>query len=98
MASAEAIYVSAASLWEIAVKVRIGKLKADPEELVAKLTASGFHPLPVLPQHTLPVAQLPLHHADPFDRMLIAQAISEQIWLLTTDSQLPQYTELVLRV
>ena len=98
MASADTIYISTASLWEIAIKVRIGKLKADPAELVAQLISSGFDPLPIQPEHVLPVARLPLYHSDPFDRMLVAQAMHEGMKLLTTDRKLPQYSDLVIRV
>lgn len=96
--SADAIYISSASLWEIAIKVRLGKLKADLQEMVDDLEPSGYRVLPVFPQYAVTVAQLPMHHRDPFDRMLVAQAMSEQIWLLTSDSQLPRYSDLVLKV
>jgi PIN domain nuclease of toxin-antitoxin system len=98
MASATAIYVSSISLWEIAIKVRQGKLQADLVDLVDKLEPSGFLPLPVLPIHAVPIAAMPLHHRDPFDRMLVAQATAEQLWLLTADAQLSQYSNLVIRV
>ena len=96
--SAESTFVSSASLWEIAIKVRLGKLKGDVQEMIDDLEPSGYRALPVLPHHTVAVAQFSLHHRDPFDRILIAQAISEQIWLLTTDAQLPQYSDRVIRV
>jgi len=96
--AADSICVSTATLWEIAIKVRLGKLKADIEELVEDLLSSGYHVIPVLPVHTIQVSRLPVHHGDPFDRMLIAQAISEQMWLITADAQLPQYSQLVIRV
>jgi PIN domain nuclease of toxin-antitoxin system len=95
---AEAAYVSVASLWEIAIKVRIGKLKADLRELLASIEAANLFELPVLARHTPLVSTLPLHHADPFDRLLIAQAISESLHLLTADPQLKQYSDLVIQV
>jgi len=98
LAADSSIYVSTASLWEIAIKVRIGKLKANLDELVDDLAPSGYQVVPVLPVHTIQVSRLPLLHGDPFDRMLIAQAMSEQMWLITADAQLPQYSELVIRV
>jgi len=98
MDSAEAIYVSSATLWEIAIKVRTGKLKVELDELVEKMGPSGFHSLPILPSHTTLIAKLPMHHRDPFDRMLVAQAISEEIWLLTSDRQLRQYSDRVVHV
>lgn len=98
MTVAEEIFVSSVSIWEIAIKARLGKMRADPQLLVEKMLASGFHELAVLYRHATEVANLPLHHADPFDRLLVAQAIQEQLWLLTTDAQLPQYSDLVIRV
>src|SRR5271165_4823170 len=69
--NAEAVYISAASFWEIAIKVRVGKLKADLPELLASLAAANLTELPVLARHTTLVSALPLYHADPFDRLLI---------------------------
>jgi PIN domain nuclease of toxin-antitoxin system len=98
MADAEAVFVSAVSIWEIAIKVRIGKMKANPKRIVQFLGAAGFIELPVFSRHTVLVAELPMHHADPFDRMLIAQAMSEPLHLLTADAQLRQYSDLVIQV
>jgi len=95
---ADAAFVSAVSLWEIAIKVRVGKLKADIPELLCSLEAANLLELPVLARHTPIVATLPLYHSDPFDRLLIAQAISEPLHLLTSDPQLKQYSELVIQV
>jgi PIN domain nuclease of toxin-antitoxin system len=96
--NADAVFVSAVSLWEIAIKVRVGKLKADVSELISSLEAANLIELPVLARHTPLVSILPLHHADPFDRLLIAQAMSEPLHLLTADPQLKQYSELVIVV
>jgi PIN domain nuclease of toxin-antitoxin system len=98
MLEADAVYVSAASLWEIAIKVRLGKLKVDIDEMIATIAPAGFLTLPVTPQHAAQIAGLPLHHTDPFDRMLVAQALSQPLHLLTVDSQLPQYSSLVIQV
>ena len=95
---AEEVFVSAASIWEIAIKVRLGKMKADPHELLDHIEASGFQELPVWSKHALLVADLPMHHTDPFDRLLIAQAMSEPLHLLTADAQLRQYSDLVVQV
>jgi PIN domain nuclease of toxin-antitoxin system len=89
------IFVSTVSLWEIATKASIGKLTADVAEIRAAIAASGFLELPVLGEHSETLATLPLHHRDPFDRMLVAQAIAEPMRLLTGDGQLAVYTELV---
>jgi PIN domain nuclease of toxin-antitoxin system len=95
---AEAVFVSSASIWEIAIKVKLGKLKADPKRLLERIDASGMRELPVFSRHTVLVSDLPLLHSDPFDRLLIAQAMSEPLHLLTTDSRLKQYSELVIQV
>jgi PIN domain nuclease of toxin-antitoxin system len=98
MNKAAAVLVSAASIWEIAIKVRIGKMKADPNRIVELMEAAGFQELPVFSRHTVLVADLPMHHGDPFDRLLIAQAMSEPLNLLTADAQLKQYSDLVIEV
>lgn len=92
------IFVSTVSLWEIVTKVSIGKLAADIAEIRAAIAASGFLELPVLGEHTATLATLPLHHRDPFDRMIVAQAITEPMRLLTGDRQLAAYSELVQTV
>jgi len=94
----ETVYISSASLWEAVIKIGLGKLAADPTELVAGIRASGFEPLPITPEHTLALFGLADHHKDPFDRMLIAQAISEPLRLVTTDGVLSGYSELVIQV
>jgi PIN domain nuclease of toxin-antitoxin system len=95
---AQAVFVSSVAVWEIAIKVRIGKMNADPRSIVELLETAGFHELPVFSRHAVLVADLPLHHADPFDRLLVAQAISEPLNLLTADTQLMQYGPNVLIV
>jgi PIN domain nuclease of toxin-antitoxin system len=67
LASAEIVYVSAASIWEIAIKNRLGNMTGDAEAFAAAIDASGFQELPVTGKHAAAVARLPLHHADPFD-------------------------------
>ncbi|ODU10510.1 MAG: twitching motility protein PilT [Rubrivivax sp. SCN 71-131] len=96
--AADEVHVSAASIWEIAIKVRLGKLRADPAELVTAIDASGFVELPVRAVHTAGVAQLALHHHDPFDRLLVAQALAEPLRLLTADAALAAYGDIVLPV
>jgi PIN domain nuclease of toxin-antitoxin system len=96
--SAEQVFVSAASIWEIAIKARLGKIAADAAELAAAIPASGFAELPVSAVHAAAVAQLALHHADPFDRLLVAQALAEPLRLLTADAALVPYSDLVTLV
>lgn len=94
--AADEVYVSAASLWEVAIKVRLGKLDVDPQALLAAIEPSGFQELPVRAVHAVGVAQLAPHHNDPFDRLLIAQAIAEPLRLLTVDAMLAKYSDVVL--
>jgi PIN domain nuclease of toxin-antitoxin system len=88
------VYVSAASTWEIAIKVAIGKL-ALPEEpekyVLARMREFGLRELPILTKHTFEVGRLPLHHADPFDRMLISQARVEEMVIVTSDRIFARY-------
>lgn len=95
---ADAAYVSAASIWEIAIKSRLGKIEADPHELAAAIAASGFLELPVSATHAAGVAALEFHHNDPFDRLLIAQALAEPLRLVTADEALARYSDIVLLV
>jgi PIN domain nuclease of toxin-antitoxin system len=93
--TAEVNYVSAASLWEIAIKASLGKLEIDSDALEEQLDVAGFQPLPITWQHTVQLRKMPMHHRDPFDRMLIAQAMCEPLRLLTHDAGLSAYSDLV---
>ena len=96
--AAEAVFVSAVSVWEMAIKVRLGKMKGDPARLAEYIAQSGFTELPIWSRHAKLVATLPLHHTDPFDRLLIAQAMAEPLHLLTSDTKLRPYSDLVVCV
>ena len=93
---ADEVFVSAASIWEIAIKVRLGRLQADPVSMVGAIEESGFKELPVRAAHAAHVASLPLHHTDRFDRLLVAQAVTEPLRLLTADDALAIYSELIV--
>jgi PIN domain nuclease of toxin-antitoxin system len=93
--SASAVFVSAASIWEIAIKARLGKLQADPAALLEAIDASGFIELSVTARHAAKVAELPDLHPDPFDRLLVAQAICEPLLLVTADTPLAGYGDAV---
>ena len=95
IAAAAEVYVSSASIWEASIKIGIGKLQADPEELVLGIEGSGFTELPISAAHAARVATLPRHHNDPFDRLLLAQAIEGPLALISSDAMLTEYTELV---
>ena len=90
------VFVCAASIWEIGIKTRLGKLTADPAEVLAALEPAGFLSLPVTGEHAARVATLPPVHRDPFDRLLVAQALTEPMRLLTGDPLLAHYGETVL--
>jgi PIN domain nuclease of toxin-antitoxin system len=88
------VLVSAASVWEIAIKASIGRLKiarADVMKLPELIDASGFDELPVLARHAAAVSALPMHHRDPFDRLLIAQTRTERLALVTIDPAIRRY-------
>ena len=89
------VFVSAASLWEVSIKAALGKLAADPAELLAEIEPAGFTLLPITGEHAAAVAKLPAVHADPFDRMLVAQAKTEPLLLLTNDAVLAGYGDCV---
>jgi PIN domain nuclease of toxin-antitoxin system len=80
----------------VAIKARLGKIEVDPNELVAAIEASGFVELPVRAAHAAGVSGLALHHNDPFDRLLIAQALAEPLRLLTADTALARYSDIVM--
>lgn len=88
------MFFSAASAWEIAIKWSLGKLTlpADPVEYVpTRIDQTGVLALAIRPAHALQVARLPPHHRDPFDRLLIAQAVVEDLVLMTGDRQIEPY-------
>ncbi|MBI2325712.1 MAG: type II toxin-antitoxin system VapC family toxin [Chloroflexi bacterium] len=88
------VYVSAATAWEIAIKARTGKIGVvgDPQRFVPEqIAANSFSPLPVSIRHALKVADLPMIHRDPFDRLLVAQASVDDLGLVTADPQVRKY-------
>lgn len=91
------VYFSAASIWEIAIKTALGKVdfQYSPEDIAQAAKDTGFIELPVSAAHGAKVSHLPLHHLDPFDRLLVAQALLMPAQLLTADSALVPYSELV---
>ena len=94
------LYLSAASAWEIAIKFALGKLElpAPPSDLVPDLMSkSSVTALPIRHGHALRVAELPPHHRDPFDRLLVAQAQLENLPILTADPQFELYEVEVIR-
>jgi PIN domain nuclease of toxin-antitoxin system len=98
-ANKEEVYLSAASSWEIAIKVALGKFQLpDPPQryVPERMALLGLHALPITHIHTLAVSELPPHHKDPFDRLLIAQARSERMTLMTADRECTKYPVQIL--
>ena len=84
------VLLSAAVAWEVAIKRSLGKLQA-PADLTATLLGAGVQPLPITLEHASAVEALPWHHRDPFDRMLIAQAIVEGATIVSQDERIQSY-------
>lgn len=84
------VFVSVATLWEVAIKQALGKI-AEPAELPERIRDSGLRELPIRGDHAIAAGRLPLIHRDPFDRMLIAQARCDGLTLLTRDRDIHQY-------
>ena len=90
IADAHEVYLSAASAWELTIKTALGKVRRS-RSLATVASDSGFLELPVLIRHAEQLADLPPLHRDPFDRLLVAQALSEGLTLVTRDAQLVAY-------
>ncbi|MEZ0609443.1 type II toxin-antitoxin system VapC family toxin [Fibrella sp. WM1] len=95
---ANALFVSIASIWEIAIKRSLGKLAiSQPTQVIVdELPTLGISLLPILASHAIQVEQLPFHHRDPFDRIIIAQALSEDCVIVSKDGNFPLYAVPVL--
>lgn len=91
------VAISAASVWEAAINRALGKLTFDPVEWQGTARSQGFNELPVRTEHAWFASELPRHHDDPFDRMLIAQAILEGLTVMTGDRIFEQYPVATLR-
>ena len=95
---ADSVHVSTVTLWEVAIKRSLGKLRLDPDVLDAHLASGMMQPLAITWAHARRLRTLPPHHGDPFDRMLVAQALCEPLRLLTHDATLAVYSDLVILV
>jgi PIN domain nuclease of toxin-antitoxin system len=98
MDSANEVFVSAASIWEVSIKSALGQIEVDPNELVESIQTCGFKELHISSRHAVETAKLPHHHRDPFYRLLVAQSLVEPAHLLTHDRQLTAYGETILLV
>lgn len=94
--AADQVYVSAASGWEIAIKASLGRLSTD-RRVADAVVESGFEELPVRLAHAEAIQDLPWHHRDPFDRLLVAQAVVEGLTLVTRDRIFGKYDVKALR-
>lgn len=96
--TATEIYVSAATFWEMSIKVGLGKLNADLDEIREYCRESGFIELPIAVEHAIAVKDLEHHHRDPFDRLIVATAMTEPMKLLTSDPMVARYSSLAVLV
>ena len=92
------VFISTASFWEIMIKIRAGKLSTDLDHLRIFAKSHAFFELPITSEYTKSYLELPQLHKDPFDHMLLAQAISHPMRFITGDSLLAQYSSLVMVV
>lgn len=90
------VYVSSATVWEVSIKQALGKL--GPPDLPEKIRDSGFRHLGITADHGIAAGRLPMHHRDPFDRILVAQAQIEGLTLVTRDAHIQKYEVSVLAV
>jgi PIN domain nuclease of toxin-antitoxin system len=97
---ANSIHVSTASVWEIAIKHMLGRggMPISGTQAAAHFLAAGYIELPVVNAHIAMLETLPPHHADPFDRLLVAQALAEPLRLLTHDTTVSQYSDSIILV
>ncbi len=89
--SSTLVHVSAATIWEIAIKAKLGRLDISGLDMASEIIASGFVELPMTARHAQIAGWLPRHHDDPFDRMLIAQAQAEALTLVSRDAAFQAY-------
>ncbi|MBE7942361.1 MULTISPECIES: type II toxin-antitoxin system VapC family toxin [Ramlibacter] len=94
------VWVSAASIWEISIKHGLGRggMPLSGQEALRFFTESGYRFLPIEPEHAAAVEDLPGHHADPFDRILVAQALVEPMRLITHDPVVARYSDTIIKI
>lgn len=94
------IWISAATVWEIAIKHSLGRgdMPVSGPDALRYFRESGYRLLPIEPEHAAGVEDLPAHHADPFDRILIAQALAEPLRLMTHDPIVARYSDTVIKI
>ncbi len=94
------VWVSAASIWEIAIKHALGRgdMPISGQDAICYFQESGYHFLAVEPEHAAAVEELPMHHHDPFDRILVAQALVEPMRLMTHDPLVARYRDTIIKI
>ena len=94
------VWISAATVWEIAIKHGLGRgdMPVSGEEALGYFRSAGYQFLSVEPEHAAAVEALPGHHQDPFDRLLVAQALTEPMRLITHDAMVARYSDTILRI
>jgi PIN domain nuclease of toxin-antitoxin system len=99
-ASTTTVWISAASVWEIAIKRSMGRgdMPVSSQDAVGYFKDSGYRFLSIDVEHTIAVESLPAHHQDPFDRILVAQALVEPMRLMTHDPQVARYSDTVIQI
>ncbi len=90
------ILISSASFWEIAIKKSIGRLTM-PHNLLEAIALEGFKTLPIMPEECIGVADLPMHHTDPFDRLIVMQAKLYNLAIITRDNKIPEYPVITIK-
>ncbi len=94
------VWISAVTIWEIAIKYKLGRgdMPISSQDALRYFRDAGYVFLPVEPEHAVAVEDLPAHHADPFDRLLVAQALTEPMRLITHDATVAQYSDTIIRI
>lgn len=95
-----AVWISAATIWEIAIKHGLGRgdMPLSGQDALRYFRASGYRLLPVEPEHAAAIEELPAHHGDPFDRLLVAQALIEPMRLMTHDPMVARYSDSIIEI
>lgn len=92
------LYYSLASLWELSIKASIGRIDLNFDLFLKALKSNEIHALSIEASHILKTKDLPIYHKDPFDRLLVAQAITEKLYFFTRDQHLKQYSEKLVKL
>lgn len=94
------VWISAATVWEVAIKhsLRRGDMPVSSQDALRYFRESGYRFLPIEPEHAAAVEDLPAHHADPFDRILVAQALVEPMRLITHDPMVARYSDTIIEI